>query len=42
MAAQGRSGAGVTVSPANLAFAKARLAELKPKMDAADGLAGRK
>lgn len=28
----------VTASPANVAFAKAHLAELKPKMDAADGL----
>ena len=28
----------VIASPANVAFAKAHLAELKPKMDAADGL----
>ena len=28
----------ITASPANVAFAKANLAELKPKMDAADGI----
>jgi len=28
--------ANVVASPANVAFAKANLAELKPKMDAAD------
>lgn len=40
MAAQGAtSSPAVTASPANVAFAKANLAELKPKMDAADGLA---
>jgi hypothetical protein len=40
MAAQGSAGSeGVVASPANLAFAKAHLAELKPKMDAADGIA---
>ena len=40
MAAQGGPGSkDVVVSPANLAFAKAHLAELKPKMDAADGVA---
>ena len=38
MAAQGLSGPNITVSPANLAFAKANLAQLKPKMDAADGI----
>ena len=38
MAAQGGAGADtIAVSPANLDFAKAHLAELKPKMDAADG-----
>ena len=34
MAATGASNAYVFASPANLAFAKAHLAELKPKMDA--------
>jgi len=39
MVAQGAaSNANVIASPANAAFAKAHLAELKPKMDAADGL----
>ena len=39
MAAQGNANApNISVSPANLAFAKANLAELKPKMDAADGI----
>ena len=39
MAAQGATGSpGVMASPANVAFAKANLAQLKPKMDAADGL----
>ncbi len=39
MAAQGLTNApNITVSPANLAFAKANLAQLKPKMDAADGI----
>lgn len=33
--------ADVISSPANIAFAKAHLAELKPKMDAADGVAAR-
>jgi len=37
MAAQGVGGADLPVSPANLAFAKANLATLKPKMDAVDG-----
>ncbi len=32
----------ITVSPANLAFAKANLTQLKPKMDAADGIRPRK
>jgi len=36
LAAQGMAGA--TASSANVAFAKAHLAELKPKMDAADGI----
>jgi hypothetical protein len=31
----------IVASPANVAFAKANLAQLKPKMDAADGIAGR-
>jgi len=31
----------IIASPANVAFAKAHLAELKPKMDAADGVKGR-
>jgi hypothetical protein len=38
MAASGGVGANITASPANIAFAKANLATLKPKMDAADGL----
>jgi hypothetical protein len=39
MAAQGVADTpNITVSPTNLAFAKAHLAELKPKMDAADGI----
>jgi len=37
MAAQGLSGPTVIASPANVAFAKANLATLKPKMDAAEG-----
>jgi hypothetical protein len=36
--ASGRGGAGMVASPANLAFAKANLADLKPRMDAADGM----
>lgn len=36
MAAQGTTGPTITASPANIAFARANLAELKPKMDAAD------
>jgi len=43
MAAQNLgSSPNVIASPANVAFAKANLAQLKPKMDAADGIAGRK
>jgi hypothetical protein len=38
MAAQGASGPNIVASPANVAFAKANLAQLKPKMDAADGI----
>jgi len=37
MAAQGLSAPTIVASPANLAFAKANLAQLKPKMDAAEG-----
>ena len=35
--AQGINGPTIFASPANVAFAKANLAQLKPKMDAADG-----
>lgn len=42
MAAQGVKSPTVVASPANLAFAKANLAELKPKMDAADGMTARR
>ena len=39
LVAQGSpTGPNIIASPANVAFAKAHLAELKPKMDAADGL----
>ena len=38
MAAQGIAGPNIVASPSNTAFAKANLAQLKPKMDAADGL----
>jgi hypothetical protein len=38
MAAQGGTGSNIVASPANVAFAKANLSQLKPKMDAADGL----
>lgn len=42
MAAQGSTNSpNIVASPANVAFAKANLAQLKPKMDAADGIAGR-
>jgi hypothetical protein len=37
-AAQGLNSSDVVASPANLAFAKAHLAELKPKLDRADRL----
>jgi hypothetical protein len=36
--ASGRNAPNLTASPANLAFAKANLAQLKPRMDAADGM----
>ena len=36
--ASGRTGPGLVASPGNLAFAKANLAQLKPRMDAADGM----
>jgi hypothetical protein len=39
MAAQGAAAPNVVASPANVAFAKENLAQLKPKMDAADGIA---
>jgi hypothetical protein len=38
MAAQGAAAPNIVASPANVAFAKANLAQLKPKMDAADGM----
>ena len=38
MAAQGLTAPNIIASPANVAFAKANLATLKPKMDAADGI----
>jgi enamine deaminase RidA (YjgF/YER057c/UK114 family) len=39
MAAQGlANNPNITASPANIAFAKAHLAELKPKLDAVDGI----
>ena len=42
MAAQGSTNSpNIVASPANVAFAKANLAQLKPKMDAADGIAGK-
>jgi len=42
MVAQGMpAGPNVVASPANLAFAKANLAQLKPKMDAADSVVRR-
>ena len=37
MAAQGAASPNIVASPENVAFAKANLAQLKPKMDAADG-----
>ena len=43
LAAQGMSASpNIIASPANVAFAKAHLAELKPRMDAADGIPSRK
>ena len=42
MAAQGAANNALPASPANLAFARANLSELKPKMDAADGIGGRR
>jgi len=41
LAAQGMASDSIIVSPGNVAFAKANLAQLKPKMDAADHGAGR-
>ena len=41
-AAQGQSGPTVIASPANIAFAKANLATLKPKMDAVDRIGARR
>lgn len=38
MAAQGINAPTVVASPANVAFAKANLGQLKPKMNAADGM----
>ena len=38
MAAQGATAPTIVASPANVAFAKANLTRLKPKMDAADGI----
>jgi hypothetical protein len=38
LSAQGLNAPNIVASPANVAFAKANLAELKPKMDQADGL----
>lgn len=38
MAAQGATAPNIIASPANVAFAKANLAQLKPKMDAADSM----
>jgi hypothetical protein len=36
--ASGRNAPGIVASPANLALAKANLAQLKPRLDAADGM----
>ena len=42
MAAQGSTNSpNIVASPANVAFAKAHLAQLKPKMDTADGITGK-
>lgn len=38
LVAQGGASPIIVASPANVAFAKANLAQLKPKMDAADGI----
>jgi hypothetical protein len=38
LSAQGLASPNIVASPANVAFAKANLAQLKPKMDQADGL----
>jgi hypothetical protein len=38
MAAQGATAPNIVASPSNVAFAKANLAQLKPKMDSADGI----
>lgn len=38
LAAQGMAGPNIIASPANVAFAQANLAELKPKIDAADSV----
>src|SRR5262249_61136383 len=38
LAAQGVTAPNIVASPANVAFAKGNLAQLKPKMDAADGI----
>ena len=38
LAAQGRTSTFIIASPANVAFAKEHMSELKPKLDAADGL----
>ena len=38
IAAQGATSPNIVASPANVAFAKANLAQLKPKMDQADGI----
>jgi hypothetical protein len=39
LVAQGLGSSNIVASPANAGFAKANLAQLKPKMDQADGLA---
>ena len=40
--ASGRNSPNLAASPANLAFAKANLAQLKPRLDAADGMPSKK
>jgi hypothetical protein len=42
IAAQGNAGPGILASPTNVAFAKEHLAELKPKLDAVDGIGRRR